>query len=286
MATVVPAAQALLARFHRLLFEPLMDWCVDATRLYVVPHGVLHYLPFSALYDATQDAYIVEQFAVARLPSASVLPALVARKQKHSTSVAPLVLGNSHEGLLPQAIEEARAISETVQGECHIEEGAKLSLLLEGQARRPLIHIAAHGLFRPDAPLFSAIYLADGSLTTLDIFNSRLHTDLLTLSACESGLGMIYPGDEVMGLSRACLHAGAQSLLLSLWRVEDRSTHEFMTGFYRYIVEGNSPAEALCLVQRNRLAVSDTAHPFFWAAFSITGDAYSPIPLSHEGKQL
>lgn len=272
-------AKQILSRLYDVLLAPLADQLGDARRLYVVPHGPLHTLPFSALYDADAGEYLIERVAVARLPSSSVLAALVQRRQREPHTGAPLILGHSCDGALPQTIVEAELVSRITDGELYAESEASVTRLLDAEHRRPLIHVAAHGRFRPDAPLFSAIYLADGSLTALDMFNTRLHTELLVFSACESGRGAVHPGDEVVGLSRACLHAGAQSLLLSLWRVEDRSTGALMETFYRQLAADTTPADALCAAQCRHLAEPETAHPFHWAGFSITGDAFVPIRL-------
>ncbi len=273
------AAQRVLAHLYDMLFAPLHEHLSGRSRLYVVPHSVLHYLPFSSLYNRRSGQYLVEECAVARLPSSGLLPLLRARN-RHTSEGTPLILGHSHHGMLPVAVEEARDVAELVWGECYLEEEALGERLTRGDTWRPLIHVAAHSVFRADAPLFSAIYLADGPLTTLDLFGASMPADLLVLSACETGLGVVHPGDEIMGLSRACLHAGAQSLLLSLWRIEDRTTKTFMVDLYAHLLAGASPAEALARVQRRRLRDPATAHPFYWAAFSVTGDAFTAVRLT------
>lgn len=276
----IHAAQKLLGRMYEAVFAPLRGWCLSMERLYVVPHGVLHYLPLAALYDAERDAYLAETFSLARLPSAGVLAALAARRRQYDERALPLVIGHSQEGALPYTVEEARTVREMIAGDCYVEDAARRRLLLDSTVWRPVVHIAAHGLFRAEAPLFSAVYLADGPLTTLDLFNTRLPTDVLVLSACESGLGVVQPGDEVMGLSRACLHAGAQSLLMSLWHINDLSTRDVMTAFYRQLTDGASPANALTAAQRVCIASDTMRHPFYWAAFTIAGDAFTPVSLT------
>jgi hypothetical protein len=140
---------------------------------------------------------------------------------------------------------------------------------------------ATHGEFRPDNPLFSGLALADGWLTTLDIFNLRLQASLVTLSACQSGQSQVGGGDELLGLMRAFLYAGAASLVLSLWAVEDRSTALLMEAFYAKLAEGWSKGAALRHAQRqfiqDGVSQGDAAqrlykHPFFWAPFFLVGD--------------
>ena len=108
-----------------------------------------------------------------------------------------------------------------------------------------MLHLATHGDFRADNPLFSGLALADGSLTTLDCFNLRLRASLVTLSGCQTGRSVVSGGDELLGLTRALLSAGAASLVLSLWAVEDISTARLMEAFYRNLAAGR-PREKPC----------------------------------------
>src|SRR5262249_31989458 len=112
--------------------------------------------------------------------------------------------------------------------------GSKASeqVLREQGPHSRLIHIATHGFFREDRPLFSGVRLGDTFLTLYDLYRLTLPADQITLSGCSTGLNVIAAGDEVIGLMRGLLYAGARSLLLSLWDVNDRSTSAFMSAFY------------------------------------------------------
>jgi CHAT domain-containing protein len=135
-----------------------------------------------------------------------------------------------------------------------------------------LIHIATHGFFRADNPMFSWVRLGDSYLSLYDLYNLRLPVDLVTLSGCATGLNVVAAGDELLGLARGLLYAGAESLLLSLWDVHDRSTADFMSSFYFHL---NNPqttkASAL------RAAMMDVRHhyphPFHWAPFLLIGSS-------------
>src|SRR5207244_1611100 len=131
------------------------------------------------------------------------------------------------------------------------------------------IHVATHGMFRNDNPMFSGLKLADGWLTALDLYSVRSETNLVTLSGCRSGLGGIAGGDDLLGLMRGFFYAGARSLLVSLWHVDDRSACALMERFYQEWQGGRSKAEAL----RNAMfAVRDRwEHPGFWATFLLLG---------------
>jgi CHAT domain-containing protein len=132
-----------------------------------------------------------------------------------------------------------------------------------------LLHIACHGRFRSDNPYFSALHLADGWMTVHDAYELRLACTLVTLSACETGISAVAPGDDLVGLARGFLLAGAPSLLVSLWMVDDAATAELMASFYRSLLAGARPAAALRAAQCELLA--SRPHPFFWAPFVLIG---------------
>jgi CHAT domain-containing protein len=132
-----------------------------------------------------------------------------------------------------------------------------------------VLHLACHGYFRPDNPLFSSLRLADGWLTVRDAYDLDLSCDLVTLSACETGVSAIAPGDELIGLARGFFSAGAPALLVSLWRVDDHITADMMASFYKQLREGDGPAAALRHAQRELL--ERHPHPFFWSPFVLLG---------------
>jgi CHAT domain-containing protein len=137
------------------------------------------------------------------------------------------------------------------------------------------LHFATHGEFNADAPLDSALILAqdatsDGLLTVSKLYSMRLDIDLATLSACETGLGKIANGDDVVGLTRGFLYAGASTIVASLWQVDDRATSELMTRFYGNLEHGDK-REALRRAQLD--ARKKYPHPYYWAAFQLTGNA-------------
>jgi CHAT domain-containing protein len=138
-----------------------------------------------------------------------------------------------------------------------------------------MLHFATHGKFNSDAPLASGLYLAkgneaDGVLTVGDLYSLRFDADLVTLSACETGLGKVANGDDVIGLTRGFLYAGARSIVASLWEVDDAATEQLMLSFYRNL-EGHDKREALRLAQIETRA--NFPQPMYWAAFQIVGRA-------------
>ena len=146
---------------------------------------------------------------------------------------------------------------------------ATLAAVQSHAASAGVVHLACHGQFRPDNPMFSALQLADGRLTVRDAYELRLSCSLVTLSACETGIHGLSPGDELVGLVRGFLAAGAPSLLVSLWPVDDETTAQFMRAFYAAWLAGSGLAEAHRSAQRSLLA--HAPHPFYWSPFVLYG---------------
>jgi CHAT domain-containing protein len=150
-----------------------------------------------------------------------------------------------------------------------LDEQATLGALHAYAPRADVLHLACHGQFRPDSPLFSSLQLADGRLTVRDAYNLDLNCQLVVLSACETGVSKLAPGDELIGLARGFFSAGAPTLLVSLWTVDDESTASLMASFYARLRDGENPAAALRHAQLQLL--TDRQHPFFWSPFVLLG---------------
>jgi CHAT domain-containing protein len=186
-----------------------------------------------------------------------------------------LIFGYSGDGSLPRALDEARALAELLGGRCYLESDASIARLTEEAPGSPIIHLATHGQSRLDAPNFSSIRLADGLLNAIDAFSLKLEgCELVTLSGCETGLALSSGGDEQLGLGRAFLAAGASSLVMSLWPVEDQATSELMQLFYRNLLRGKHKGQALRSAQCSFLQKASPlySHPYFWAAFRLVGN--------------
>lgn len=266
-AGLAAEALGLLRQLHDSLLRPIADVLPSYERLIIVPHEVLHYVPFHALYDGA--TYLLERIEVSYLPSSSLMGYCV---QQTPGAGSVLVVGHSHGGRLKFAVEEAKGIATLTKGHPLLEEQATKSQFLAQAAHSRVLHVATHVAFRPTNPLFSGLALADGWLTALDVFNLRMTASLVTLSGCETGRSIIAGGDELLGLMRAFLYAGTVSLVLSLWPVEDRSTADLMMDFYRHLYNGQRKGTALRQAQLNAIRPNGTlVHPFFWASFFLVG---------------
>ena len=199
-------------------------------------------------------------------PSISVYSHCLQRK---TSAKDVLVFGHS-DSKAPWIDHEIREIH-SIYPKAQIFSGALASAdqLQEESKNAGIIHIASHGRFLQDQPFLSGIHLADGWLTLPQIYQMKLNAKLVTLSGCETGSNEITTGDELLGLTRGLLYAGASSLLVSLWRVFDASTAQFMKAFYSALSSGSSNIEAW------HHAVLETKkewpHPYYWGPFVLMG---------------
>jgi CHAT domain-containing protein len=255
-------------------------WLRGVRRLYIVPHGILHYLPFAVLLDkpGPEVRFLVQQYSIKQLPSASLLAA----DRKPPTSLGKLLSVAPARARLRFATQEAESVARLFPAGSFalVGEHATKHRFTRLAGNYDLLHLATHGYFNRLNPMFSGIQLQpdgadDGTLHVYEILALQLHARLVTLSACETALGSGFfsdlpPGDEFVGLTRAFLSAGGQSVLATLWEVNDRSTIGFMLDFYRR-AGGQDSATALATVQRAMAEKGPYRHPYYWAAFVLSG---------------
>lgn len=267
--------RSIAAALHARLWQPIQGVLGATKKVVVVPHGALHYLPFAVLAD-TRGNLLIDQYGLRFLPSASVLKYLSPLQAGASARV--LVLGNPDLGDprldLQFAEKETRAISALFSGaQMLLRQHASETNFKKAAAAYRRLHFATHGKFRSETPLSSGLYLAkdpenDGVLTVGELYSIRLDAELVTLSACETGLGKVANGNDVVGLARGFLYAGSRSIVASLWSVDDQATAQLMQSFYRNLVRMNK-SEALRQAQLSTRRAYP--HPFYWAAFQLTG---------------
>ena len=265
-----------LARsLYKRLFEPF-EKMLGKLSLTIVPHGALHYLPFNALCN--DKGFLIEQYSIRILPSASVIKYLHAKKSAKAAEI--LAFGNPDLGDarydLAYAQEEAQAVARTRPHSRVLvrKEATETAFRKYGRSFR-YIHFATHGQFDSDMPLKSAILLAgddwsDGRLTVDKLYSMNIDADLVTLSACETGLGKVANGDDVVGLTRGFLYAGSNSIVSSLWKVDDQATGDLMAGFYNAL---KNTRKRQALRQAQLSSRKKYPHPYYWASFQLTGNA-------------
>jgi RNase P protein component len=265
-AVLLAAIRHHLQSLHRQLIAPIQSAISPGQRLIIVPHQVLHYVPFQALYDG--ERYLIDEHEITYGASASVLKICRERKSARAPEY-DLILAVADE-LTPHITEEVKALSELLpNAKIFTGSEAREDILREYAPAAGKIHIAAHGIFRADNPMFSSLKLGDSWLNLFDIFNLQLGAELTTLSACETGMNAVWEGDELLGLARGFIYAGTPSLVVSLWTVNDRSTSQLMRRFYEGLRDGLSKSRAL---REAILEVKEAfPHPYFWAPFILLG---------------
>jgi CHAT domain-containing protein len=256
--------QLRMGRLHALVWAPLATVLSRCEQVLVVPHGPLGSLPFAAL--SADGVCLGELCAIALVPSARL--ALRGLQRQPTQARRALVLGESSR--LPHAAHEAQLVAGLFpEGLAFVGAQATIGTLQAHAAHADVVHLACHAQFRSDSPLFSALQLHDGPLTVEQAESLPLRPGVVVLSACETGLADLGCGDEMVGLVRAFLVAGAARVVASLWPVDDAVTADFMARFYGALCLGRRPAAALRQAQAELR--QQHPHPFYWAAFTLYG---------------
>jgi CHAT domain-containing protein len=223
---------------------------------------------------------LIDQYILRTLPSAAVLKLL--RPTTSQKVDRMLVLGNpdleNPKFDLPGAHVEAQTLAVQFNADhLLLRKAASRKAFLDLAPKANYIHVASHGQFNAANPLRSGLFLASdtpggtiesGRVTVSDLYGMNLNADLVTLSACETGLGQIANGDDIVGLTRGFLYAGASTVVASLWQVDDKATAFLMQRMYEHIQQGNR-REALRIAQQETRV--QYPHPYNWAAFYLTG---------------
>jgi CHAT domain-containing protein len=258
------SANACLGDLYQALIAPIVD-LVKGQKLVFVPFDFLHNVPFQALYDG--EGYLIDHHEVACAPSARLF-ALCAKKPNRQLERA-LIIGAA-DAVAPQISEEIEAIQRLFpQADCFSGVDVDEKVIAEHSGDKDVLHIASHAVFRQDNPMFSAFKLTDTWFNFYDVCSLRLPAALVVLSGCSTGANKVYAGDEILGLVRGFLTAGAASMVVSLWAVNDPATAKLMTGFYERLKTGAVPRVALreaALQTRNSFP-----HPYYWAPFILIG---------------
>jgi tetratricopeptide (TPR) repeat protein len=261
IADLLMHLQALYAE----LLAPLEPY-LGGGHCIIVPHGILHGLPFHALHDGRR--YFSDRYTVSTAPSAAILLQSLAPRA-FPTEPRSLVFGVA-DAAAPSIRDEARVVAALApSATLFLDEDATLSRLRLLGASARHIHLAAHAHFRRDNPWFSSIRLGDANLSLYDLYEMELPAELVVLSGCGTGMSVVLGGDELVGLVRGLLLAGARSALVSLWDVNDQSSTHFMASFYRRLNRDPHLARAVQAAQMETREIFP--HPFHWAPFSLVG---------------
>lgn len=251
-------------RIYEILLRPLAE-LIKTGRIVFAPSGLLHYLPFHALH--TGNEYLIELSEISYTPSVSVLDSCM--KRTPAKSGKALIVGVA-DTLTPMVETEIESVAQFFPKSTRLTgPDATIENIRRSAIGMDVVHLACHGKFRPDNPGFSSLALFAEELTANEVMKLPLENGTMILSACETGLNEVVSGEELIGLTRAFFVAGACTLILSLWRVNDHVTLDLMTAFYSNFCSGKSSAEALRLAQRQ--LIERGLHPYFWSPFMVSG---------------
>lgn len=266
---LVAEFQAAAAALYDLTLRPVVDELRAENvvrRLVVAPHGVLHRVPWSALHDG--DRWLLERFEIAVAPSAAYW-AWVESRPRPAPTGPPLVVGVSDDAA-PRIADEVLAVASILGGsEALLGPAATVDAVISALPSARKVHIACHGRFSAIAPASSGLRLHDRWLTSRELRSLRIDAELVTLSGCDTGRSLVADGDELFGLLRGFLQAGAASILVSLWATSDASTAELMRDLYTRLQRGLGVGAAL---REAQLAMRERReHPIHWAPFIVVG---------------
>jgi len=277
VSTADTSWRRIMTSFYQLTLGSLeiIPHLIDKTDLIVVPDGFLFYLPFAAMLDAN-DKFLIETKKLTYCLSAAALVKVNPKKKNSSESIHIYAFPTTR---APETRNEVRSIAEIHRNFLDViyQEQVNESYFRQFAPNAQLIHLAVHGELNLQNPRLSFLQLggdeqADGYLQIPEIAKLPLQAHLVTLSACESGLGnsisqFTAPTNELISLSSAFLIAGAQNVVASLWKVHDYATAELMVSFHKYLAAGNDIATALAFTQRHFVDHPQYGHPYYWAGF-------------------
>lgn len=278
---------------HSLLIPDLPS---NINELIILPDGVLGTLPFESFVDSSDEsdtytnaAFLIKDYHISYDYSATLFNERHADEQQINPQIlliAPISFENNDVRMnaLPgseKEIDEIRYLFMGSNCETKVQSGndaSESNFKNENLGQYRYLHFATHGLVNESEPALSRIFLKpgaeeDGSLYTGEIYNLNIDADLVTLSACETGLGKVAKGEGIVGLSRALQYAGANNIIVSLWQVADASTAQMMIEFYQYNLnnEHHGYNTALRQAKLSLLNSEEYARPYYWAPFILVG---------------
>lgn len=277
-------------------------------KLIIIPDDQLGYIPFESLLTQAPSArenykslrYLLLAHTISYQYSANLLASIqntragMAEYQRSFAGYAPAFSRQQNPLLatrtatdrqladelqaLPFAEEEVQSIAQILKGEAHIRGYATEKNFKETADNSRIIHLASHTLIDDRNPLYSKLVFSpteegqeDGLLHTFELYNMHLKAEMVTLSACNTGVGKLKKGEGIISLARGFMYAGVPNVLMSLWAVSDRSTSQLMQSFYQVLSQGGSKAHALRTAKLAYLEQADanTAAPYYWSGFVL-----------------
>ena len=297
------ANKKYLKQLHSLydqLIAPIKENIADKSKLTIVPHGVLNYLPFEMLAEQTDNSdfrnqlYLIHQFSVQYAWSAALWAkgkqsqekprfAFAAFAPSYDNPMAEVPNNNFRSSLseLTFASQEVEQANRFFNGQIFLKTKATERAFRSTATNSRILHLATHAFANDEQPLQSKLVFAadadttaDGFLHAYEIYNMRLPAEMAVMSACNTGYGQLAEGEGVISLGRAFFYAGCKSVIMSQWLANDQSTTKLMGHFYKHLSKGKTKDEALRQAKLDYLRTADplTAHPYFWAGMVAVGE--------------
>ena len=280
------------------LLEPILT-SDHQNKLIIIADGLLNYIPFAALNtDPKGITYLAESHAISYVNSATLLSKLQQRQPKAQTVLAFApnfdgTVASKDRGKLqplPNNKKEVEEILASFNGQAFMDEDATLKNFKSQLSSFGMVHLATHAIFDDTAPEYSYLAFAQNGNTAedllyvADLYNLQIKANLVTLSACESGIGELKRGEGFMSLARGFFYSGASSIASTLWKVNDASSSQLMSGFYKNLSDGDTKDLALQKTQVDFLNANrqnGLSHPYYWSGFIISGNIDPVIDQSH-----
>ncbi|WP_299768110.1 CHAT domain-containing tetratricopeptide repeat protein [uncultured Dokdonia sp.] len=278
---------------HQLIYKTLFEKYIRPdTKTAILLDDKLHLIPISSLWIEEENKYLLAKTSIVHITTTR-------DQEETSTSNQALLMAPfaTRQGVfnnrLSKSADEIKAIGQYGNHKTYLDQQASKTSFLNNVTTASIIHLATHATTNTEEPVLSKIQFYEEeaidptrtSLTLSEIYDLKLNADLVTLSACETGIGKEIKGKGIQSMANAFTHAGAASTVMSLWKVPDTETTAIMTGFYTHLYKGIPKDEALRLAKQDYLDAHTEypalQHPYYWSGFVISGD---PTPI-HQKEQ-
>ena len=293
-------------RFYNILIEPVLKYLIS-DKVVISPDNIISYLPFEIFLTNAHSGeeilyrelpYLMNKFRISYTYSATFLSESVKNSfsfTNRAIAFAPdyndkfsidSVMSNRQVGKgtlsdLPFAREEAEYVSDITGGKLYINKEAKESVYKRESGKFDIVHLAMHTILNDQYPMHSKMIFSlgndspdDGLLNTYEVYGIPLKAKMVVLSSCNTGTGFLSSGEGILSLARGFIYSGSQSVVMSMWEIEDKSGTEIIKMFYKNLGKGFTKSEALRKARMTYLKKSDQlrSHPYFWSTLVIYGN--------------
>jgi len=285
---------------YKAILKPALQK-TKATDLLIIADDLLHYIPFDALVTSAKNpSYLLKTHSISYASSATLLQEHQKKQTNKKSKLlvfAPEFKGETitynqqRTDMAPLLYnqQEAQYISQYFTGKVYGGNQASIDNFKKEVKNYSLLHFATHASANDEYPDYSYLAFSNDStasnlLYVKDLYNYQINADLVTLSACQTGIGKLQKGEGMLSLARAFNYAGASAIVTTLWKINDQSTSEIMTSFYQNLSKGLSKKEALRQAKLTYLETNDDPllnHPYYWSGIVLTGNTMPVVTTNY-----